>query len=58
MIDTSYSMLGRPWLWDVRVAHDWGNNIVTIQGNGMVKIIVVIKHLGAKVKWSKNVVML
>jgi hypothetical protein len=53
-MNVSYStLLGRPWLWDVRVAHDWGNNIVTIQGNGIVKTIVVTKHLGAKVKWSK-----
>jgi hypothetical protein len=36
-IDSSYSMvLGKPWLRDVKVAHDWGNNIVTIQGNGKV----------------------
>ncbi len=32
----SYSMLlGRPWLRDAKMAHDWGSNIVTIQGNGM-----------------------
>ncbi len=31
MVDSSYSMLlGRPWLRDVKVAHDWGNNIITI----------------------------
>jgi len=31
MIDSSYSMLlGRPWLRDVKVAHDWGNNTITI----------------------------
>ncbi len=34
VVDSSYSMLlGRPWLRDVKVAHDWGSNIVTIQGN-------------------------
>jgi hypothetical protein len=31
VVDYNYSMLlGRPWLRDVKVAHDWGNNIVTI----------------------------
>jgi hypothetical protein len=43
-------LLGRPWLRDVEVAHDWGNNIVTIQGNGMVRTIVMTKHLGVEVK--------
>jgi len=46
-------LLGRPWLWDVRIAHDWGNNTITTQGNGTVKTIVITKHLGVKVKWSK-----
>ncbi len=31
----------------------WGNNIVTVQGNGMVKTIVMTKHLGAKVEQPK-----
>jgi len=34
VVDFSYSMLlGRPWLMDAKVAHDWGSNTVTIQGN-------------------------
>jgi hypothetical protein len=38
VVDSSFSMLlGRPWLKDAKMAHDWGNNIVTIQGNGIVK---------------------
>ncbi len=50
VIDFSYSMLlGRPWLKDVKVAHDWGSNIVTIQGNGTVKTITVTKQLGGEV---------
>ncbi len=37
VLDSSYSMLlGRPWLKDVKVAHDLGSNIITIKGNGMV----------------------
>jgi hypothetical protein len=51
VIDANYSMLlGRPWLKDAIIAHDWGNNTMTIQGNGMVRTIVVTKHLGTKVK--------
>jgi hypothetical protein len=54
VLDTSYSMLsGRPWLKDAIIAHDWGNNIMTIQGNGTVKTTVVIKPLGTKVKQPK-----
>jgi hypothetical protein len=43
VVDFSYSMLGRPWLRDAKVAHDWGSNIVTIQGNGMIKTIIITK---------------
>jgi len=51
VIDSSYSMLlGRLWLKDVKVAHDWGSNIVTIQGNGTVKTIIVTKRLGGEVR--------
>jgi hypothetical protein len=51
VVDFYYSMLlGRPWLKDVKMAHDWGSNIVTIQGNGIVRIITVTKHLGGEVR--------
>jgi hypothetical protein len=31
VVDFSYSMLlGRPWLRDAKVAHEWGSNNVTI----------------------------
>jgi hypothetical protein len=31
VVYSNYSMLlGRPWLRDAKVAHDWGNNIITI----------------------------
>jgi len=54
VVDSSYSMvLGRPWLKDVKMTHDWGSNIVTIQGNGIVKTIIVTKHLGSKVRRLK-----
>ncbi len=35
------------------MAHDLGNNIVTIQGNGTVKTITVTKHLGGEVRKPK-----
>jgi hypothetical protein len=37
IVNYSYSMLfGRPWLINVKATHDWGNNMITIQGNGIV----------------------
>ncbi len=51
VVDFSYSMLlGRPWLKDVKMARDWGSNNITIQGNGIIRIIIVTKHLGGEVK--------
>jgi hypothetical protein len=38
VVDFSYFMLlGRPWLRDTKVTHDWGNNVITVQGNGIVR---------------------
>jgi len=37
-------------LKDAKMAHDWGNNTITIQGNGMIKTITVTKHLGGEVR--------
>jgi hypothetical protein len=51
VINASYSkLLRRPWLKDAKITHDLGNNTMTIQGNGMVRTMVVTKPLGAKVK--------
>jgi hypothetical protein len=53
-MDVDYSMfIGKPWLRDAKVTHDWGNNTMTIQGIGLVRTIVVIKHLGIEVKGPK-----
>jgi len=42
VLESSYFMLlGRPWLRDVKVFHDWGNNIITIQGIGTIRTIRV-----------------
>jgi hypothetical protein len=53
--DVNYSMLlRRPWLRDAIITHDWANNTMTNQRNGMVKAIMVIyKHLGIEVKKIK-----
>jgi hypothetical protein len=48
VVDFNYSMLlGRPWSRDTKVAHDWSNNMVIIQGNGTIRIITTTKHLGS-----------
>ncbi len=40
VIDFSfYVLLGGPWFRDAKVTHDWGNNVITIQGNGTIKVI-------------------
>jgi hypothetical protein len=37
VLDSNHSMLlGRPLLQNAKVTHDWGNNLITIEGNGMV----------------------
>ncbi len=35
------------------MAHDWGSNIVTIQGNGTIRTIIVTKHLGGEIRDHK-----
>jgi hypothetical protein len=57
VLDSSYSMLlSHPWLRDAKVSHDWGNNIITIQGVGTVRTIPVIKKLGTPTKHPKILV--
>jgi hypothetical protein len=49
-MDSNYSMsLGRPWLRDTKVEHDWGNNMFNIQ-NGTIRTIAATKRLGNNVK--------
>jgi hypothetical protein len=43
-------LFGRPWLRDVQVTHDWGNNMIIIQGNGTIQTITMSKHLGTNLK--------
>jgi hypothetical protein len=57
VLDFSYFMLlGRPWLRDGKMFHDWGNNINTIQGNDIVRTVHVTKKLGAPTKHLKVLV--
>jgi hypothetical protein len=42
--------LKRPWLRDAKLSHDWGTNIITIQGNGIVRTITITKHLSSEIK--------
>jgi hypothetical protein len=54
VLDSSYFMLlGRRWLRDIKVSHDWGNNIITIQGVGKVRTIHVIKKPEAPTRWPE-----
>ncbi len=54
VVDFSYYMLlGKPWLKDAKATHDWGNNVIIVQGNGIVKIIPINKKLGAKLESPK-----
>jgi hypothetical protein len=51
VVDFSYSMLlERPWLKNAKVAHDWGNNIITIEGNGTIRTITITTHFGGEVR--------
>jgi hypothetical protein len=44
VLESSYFiLLGRPWLRDAKVSHDWGNNTITIQGIGTIRIWVLKK---------------
>jgi len=43
-------LLRRPWLKDVKVAHDWGSDTITLQGNGIIRTIIITKHLGGEVR--------
>jgi hypothetical protein len=54
VVDSIYFMLlWRPWLRDVKVMHDWGNNVIIVQGNGIIKTILVNKKLGVEIKGLK-----
>ena len=39
-------LLGRPWLRDARVIHDWANDHIQIMGNGTVRTVRINRKLG------------
>jgi hypothetical protein len=43
-------LLGRLWFKDVKVTHDWANNVIIVQGNGTIKTILVNRKLGARTR--------
>ncbi len=54
VLDFNYSMLlSRPWLHNECVTHDWGNKMITIEGNGIVQTISITKHLDSDTKRPK-----
>jgi CO dehydrogenase/acetyl-CoA synthase delta subunit len=51
LVDLTYSMLLKcPWLWDAKVIHDWGTNMVTIEGNIIVNTIYVSIYLSGNIR--------
>ncbi len=51
VLEFSYLMLlRRPWLKGAKVSHDWGTNIITIQGTSAIRTIHVTKKLGVQTK--------
>jgi hypothetical protein len=51
-------LFNRPWLRNAKSAHDWGNNMITIQGNVIVQTIAVIKHLDTNLKKIRILIVL
>ncbi len=42
-------LLGRLWFKDAKVTHDQGNNVIIVQGNEIVKIILINRKLGVEI---------
>ncbi len=54
VLNVNYSMLFRcPWLHNIKATHDWVNNMITIEGNGIMWTIAITKHLNNNTKCSK-----
>ncbi len=39
-------LLRKPWLIDAKATHDWGNNVILVQGKEIVITTLVNKKLG------------
>jgi hypothetical protein len=58
-VDSSYFMLlGKPWFIDAKVTYDWGNNVIIIQGNGIVRTISIKKKLGVETRKAPSTCLL
>jgi hypothetical protein len=54
VLNSTYSMLlSKPWLCNARITHFWENNLITIEGNRIVQMIKVPKHLDNNTKHPK-----
>jgi hypothetical protein len=51
-------VLGRPWLKNDKVSHNWGTNLITTKCNGTIKAIVGIKNLDHNTKTPSNIPLL
>lgn len=50
-VNEAYNMLlGHPWLIDAKVTCDLGNKVVTLQGNGTMKTILVNQRIRPRLK--------
>jgi hypothetical protein len=49
-------LLGCSWLRGSKISHNWGTNIVTIQGIGTIKTMHVTMKLGIQTKILKVLV--
>jgi hypothetical protein len=49
-------LLNHPWLRDAKIYHDYGSNIITIQGIGTIKTIHVTKKWEISTKWIEMLV--
>ncbi len=57
VIESNYYMLLRkPWFKDVKVTHDWGNNLIIVQNNVIIIKKIDNMKLGAKTRRSQILV--
>jgi hypothetical protein len=38
-------LLKHPWLRDAKASHDWGTNIATIQGTGIITLVEIDQNV-------------
>ncbi len=51
VVDPTYLMLLRcPWLLDTKLIHNWGTNMVTIEGDDTTKTISISTYLSGNIK--------